>query len=41
MGQDGQVTASLDGNAVAITRLYWFAWYSFHPQTALIDGSNQ
>ena len=36
---NGEVTASLDGEAVTITRMYWFAWYSFHPQTALIDGS--
>lgn len=36
---NGEVTASLDGKAVTITRMYWFAWYSFHPQTALIDGS--
>ena len=36
---NGEVTASLDGRAVTITRMYWFAWYSFHPQTALIDGS--
>ena len=36
--ENGEVTASLDGKAVTITRMYWFAWYSFHPQTALIDG---
>jgi len=35
----GLVSASLDGNAVTITRMYWFAWYSFHPMTALIDGT--
>jgi len=37
--KDGLVSASLDGNPITITRMYWFAWYSFHPQTALIDGS--
>jgi len=35
---DGHVSASLDGNPVTITRMFWFAWYSFHPQTALING---
>lgn len=35
---DGLVSASLDGTPVTITRMYWFAWYSFHPKTALIDG---
>jgi len=38
LSNGGQVTALLDGNAVTITRMYWFAWYSFHPQTALING---
>jgi len=38
-GSDGLVSASLDGNPVTITRMYWFAWYSFHPQTALIEGT--
>lgn len=37
-GSDGDVSASLDGKPVTITRMYWFAWYSFHPRTALIDG---
>jgi len=37
-GGAGDVSALLDGNPVTITRMYWFAWYSFHPQTALIDG---
>ncbi len=35
---DGEVSAMLDGRPVTITRMYWFAWYTFHPQTALIDG---
>jgi hypothetical protein len=37
--KDGLVTASLDGNPITITRMYWFAWYSFHPMTALINGT--
>jgi len=37
-GSDGLVSASLDGNPVTITSMYWFAWYSFHPMTALING---
>jgi hypothetical protein len=40
-GSDGHVTASLDGTPVVITRMFWFAWYSFHPQTALIDGKHE
>lgn len=36
---DGIVSASLDNKPITITRMYWFAWYSFHPQTALIDGT--
>lgn len=39
LADSGEVTASLDGDTVIITRMYWFAWYSFHPQTALIDGT--
>lgn len=36
----GGVTASLDGKPLAVHRMYWFAWYSFHPNTALIDKRN-
>ena len=39
-GSDGTVSASLNGKPITITRMYWFAWYSFHPNTALIDGSD-
>jgi len=39
MGDDGEVMALLAGHQVIITRMYWFAWYSFHPQTVLLDGS--
>ena len=35
----GEVAASLDGEPITIHRMYWFAWYSFHPKTALIDGN--
>ena len=38
--EGGEVDASLDGEQIAIHRMYWFAWYSFHPNTALIDGKN-
>lgn len=34
------VTASLAGQPLAVHRMYWFAWYSFHPDTALIDRNN-
>lgn len=35
----GEVAASLDGEPITIHRMYWFAWYSFHPKTALIDSN--
>ena len=34
----GEVDALLDDDPVTVHRVYWFAWYSFHPHTALIDG---
>jgi len=37
----GEVEASLDGKPITIHRMYWFAWYTFHPNTALIDGKAQ
>jgi hypothetical protein len=37
--QGGEIEASLDGEQITIHRMYWFAWYSFHPKTALIDGN--
>jgi len=40
-GVDGVVSASLDDHLLPITRMYWFAWYSFHPDTALINGDTQ
>jgi hypothetical protein len=39
--QGGEIDASLDGEQVTVHRMYWFAWYSFHPKTALIDGKEQ
>lgn len=37
--RNGEVEASLDGEQVTVHRMFWFAWYSFHPQTALINGN--
>lgn len=34
----GGVTGSLEGEPVTVHRMYWFAWYSFHPDTSLIDS---
>jgi hypothetical protein len=39
MADNGEVAASLDGQQITIHRMYWFAWYTFHPKTALIKGS--
>ncbi len=36
----GGVTGSLGGKPVPVHRMYWFAWYSFHPDTGLIDKRN-
>ena len=36
----GGVTGSLEGDPVSVHRMYWFAWYSFHPDTSLIDNRN-
>jgi len=38
VADNGEVDASLDDEQITIHRMYWFAWYSFHPRTALIDG---
>jgi hypothetical protein len=32
---DGIVTLDTDGSLFSPIRLYWFAWYTFHPDTAL------
>ena len=39
MDQNGEVAASLDGKSITVHRMFWFAWYSFHTNTALIDGN--
>ncbi len=36
MNDAGGVTGSLAGEPIAVHRMYWFAWYSFHPDTSLI-----
>ena len=36
----GGVTGSLEGEPVSVHRMYWFAWYSFHPDTSLINQRN-
>jgi len=41
LNKAGEVSATLDGNPVSIHRMFWFAWYSFHPRTALIDENSQ
>lgn len=38
--ESGGVTAGFDGKPVPVHRMYWFAWYSFHPDTALIFKGN-
>lgn len=37
--ENDEISASLDDQQVTIHRMYWFAWYTFHPKTALIDGT--
>jgi hypothetical protein len=37
MGEDGSVTArDQHGGRYTPTRLFWFAWYTFHPDTELV-----
>ena len=31
------VIGTLDGQPIAVHRMFWFAWYSFHPNTSLIQ----
>jgi hypothetical protein len=33
----GAVRGYLDGQPIAVHRMYWFAWYSFHPDTSLVN----
>jgi hypothetical protein len=39
VADNGEVDASLDDQQITIHRMYWFAWYSFHPRTALINSN--
>jgi len=36
MNDAGGVTGSLAGEPIPVHRMYWFAWFSFHPDTSLI-----
>jgi len=36
---DGAVFAESEAGTIQATRLYWFAWYTFHPNTDLILGA--
>jgi hypothetical protein len=36
----GGVHGFVGGEPVPVHRMYWFAWYSFHPDTSLIDQRN-
>ena len=37
MDSVGAVTATMGQQPVAVHRMFWFAWYSFHPDTSLIQ----
>ena len=34
----GGITGQANGEQISVHRMFWFAWYSFHPKTLLIDG---
>jgi hypothetical protein len=36
----GGVRGFLNGKEISVHRMYWFAWYSFHPGTSLINEHN-
>ena len=36
----GGVHGFVAGEPVPVHRMFWFAWYSFHPDTSLIDERN-
>lgn len=38
VGAGGGVSGTADGKPLVVHRMFWFAWYSFHPETALIPG---
>lgn len=37
LGEDGAVTMQRDGEVHHPIRSFWFAWYTFHPDTELVD----
>lgn len=37
MDEAGGVSGFLSGDEIPVHRMFWFAWYSFHPNTSLID----
>jgi hypothetical protein len=39
LASSGEISATLEDQPLTIHRMYWFAWYSFHPKTALIEGT--
>ncbi len=39
MNNTGEVIASLDNKSITVHNMYWFAWYTFHPNTALIKNN--
>jgi hypothetical protein len=36
----GGVSGFLSGEEIPVHRMFWFAWFSFHPTTSLIDERN-
>lgn len=38
--EGGAVAGTLAGEPIPVHRMYWFAWYSFHPGTSLIGERN-
>lgn len=36
--EDGSVTLERDGTVFHPIRLFWFAWYTFHPETELVQS---
>lgn len=39
MNNTGEVKASLNNKPITVHNMYWFAWYTFHPNTALIKNN--
>lgn len=37
----GAVVGSVNDRPIPVHRMYWFAWYSFHPDTSLIDERSE